>query len=88
MTGSNVTMTNLAGLIASAYMMMGPFGWLGKIASLLTGNMALKSMRQQPQMAYVPQQGYYPQQQPYQPAVMPPAQQQDDDNAVFRSRRM
>ena len=87
MTGSNVTMTNLAGLIASAYMMMGPFGWLGKIASLLTGNMALKSMRQQPQMAYVPQQGYYPQQQ-YQPAMMPPTQQQDDDNAVFRSRRM
>ena len=88
MTGSNVTMTNLAGLIASAYMMMGPFGWLGKIASLLTGNMALKSMRQQPQVAYVPQQGYYPQQQPYQPAMMPPTQQQDDDNAVFRSRRM
>ena len=89
MTGRNVTMTNLAGLIASAYMMMGPFGWLGKIASLLTGNMALKSMRQQSQMIYPPQQGYYPQQQQYQPAMMPPQQQvqeAQEDNAVFRRK--
>ena len=89
MTGSNVTMTNLAGLIASAYMMMGPFGWMGKIASLLTGNMALKSMRQQPAYA-TPQQGYYPQiqQQPYYPAVQANPQQQEDNNPVYRSRHL
>lgn len=89
MTGSNVTMTNLAGLIASAYMMMGPFGWMGKIASLLTGNMALKSMRQQPAYA-IPQQGYYPQiqQQPYYPAVQENPQQQEDNNPVYRSRHL
>lgn len=88
-TGSNVTMTNLAGLIASAYMMMGPFGWMGKIASLLTGNMALKSMRQQPAYA-IPQQGYYPQiqQQPYYPAVQENPQQQEDNNPVYRSRHL
>ena len=89
MTGRNVTMTNLASLVASAYMMMGPFGWLGKIVSLLMGNMALKSMRQQPQMVYSPQQGYYPQQQQYQPAMMPPQQQvqeAQEDNAVFRRK--
>ena len=89
MTGRNVTMTNLASLVASAYMMMGPFGWLGKIVSLLMGNMALKSMRQQPQMVYSPQQGYYPQQQQYQPAMMPPQtapQEEQEDNAVFRRK--
>lgn len=84
MTGSNVTLTNLAGLIASAYMMMGPFGWMGKIASLLTGNMALKSMRQQP--VYVPQQ----QQQNQIKSVYAPLQQEQvqNDNAVYRTRRM
>ena len=89
MTGRNVTMTNLASLVASAYMMMGPFGWLGKIVSLLMGNMALKSMRQQPQMVYSPQQGYYPQQQQYQPAMMPPQtapQEEQEDNAVYRRK--
>lgn len=87
-TGSHVTMTNLAGLLASMYMMMGPFGWMGKIASLLTGNMALKSMRQQPAYA-MPQQGYNPmmQQQPYYPAAQPMTQQQQD-NAVVRTRHM
>ena len=61
----------------------------GKIASLLTGNMALKSMRQQPAYA-MPQQGYYPQiqQQPYYPAVQENPQQQEDNNPVYRSRHL
>ncbi len=89
MTGGHVTLSNLAALIASGYMMMGPFGWFGKIASLLMGNMALKSMRQQP--AYMmPQQGYYPQmqQQPYYPAAQPAPQQQEENNPVYRSRHI
>ena len=89
MTGNHVTMSNLLLLIASGYMMMGPFGWLGKIGGLLTGNMALKSMRQQP-VYMMPQQGYYPQmqQQPYYPAAQPAPQQQEENNPVYRSRHI
>ena len=89
MTGNHVTMSNLLSLIASGYMIMGPFGWLGKIGGLLTGNMALKSMRQQP-VYMMPQQGYYPQmqQQPYYPAAQPAPQQQEENNPVYRSRHI
>lgn len=41
-TNGNVSKLDLLGLITSAYMMFGRFGWLGKAASLMLGGMTLK----------------------------------------------
>lgn len=43
-SGGNVSKMNLAGLLLSAYMMFGRFGWLGKAASLMLGGMTLKNI--------------------------------------------
>lgn len=84
-TGPNTNPVNLAAMLASGYMMFGGFGWMGKIASLLTGNLAWKSMRQQP--AYVPQQNYQQQQSyPFQVAVNP--QPQENNDVIPRSRHI
>lgn len=38
---------SLAALIPAAFLMFGNFGWMGKIASLFLGSLAMKNMRQQ-----------------------------------------
>lgn len=81
----NTNSMNLAALLASGFLMFGNFGWMGKVISLLTGNMALKSMRQQP--AYVSQQNYQQQQSyPFQVAVNP--QPQENNDVIPRSRHI
>lgn len=49
-TNGNVSKLDLAGLITSAYMMFGRFGWLGKAASLLLGGMTLKNINSHQQV--------------------------------------
>ena len=45
---------SLAALIPAAFLMFGNFGWMGKIASLFLGSLAMKNMRMQ--QAMIPQQ--------------------------------
>uniref|UniRef100_A0AB33J6S8 Uncharacterized protein n=1 Tax=Prevotella sp. GTC17254 TaxID=3236794 RepID=A0AB33J6S8_9BACT len=45
-TGGNVSKMNLASLALSSYMMFGPFGWLGKMASLMLGGMTMRNINQ------------------------------------------
>ncbi len=91
MTGlPNTNPMNLAALVASGFLMFGNFGWMGKLISLITGNMALKSMSRQQQVAINPQQAYQQQmqmQQGYFPSVQQ-QRQQDNDNTVLRSRHL
>ena len=53
---------SLAALIPAAFLMFGNFGWMGKIASLFLGSLAMKNMRQQqvllPQPGVQMQPGY------------------------------
>lgn len=44
LTGGNVSKMNLASLALSSYMMFGPFGWLGKMASMMLGGMTLRNI--------------------------------------------
>ena len=44
LTGGNVSKMNLASLALSSYMMFGPFGWLGKMASLMLGGMTMRNI--------------------------------------------
>lgn len=46
LTGGNVSKMNLASLALSSYMMFGPFGWLGKMASLMLGGMTMRNINQ------------------------------------------
>lgn len=46
LTGGNVSKMNLATLALSSYMMFGPFGWLGKMASLMLGGMTMRNINQ------------------------------------------
>lgn len=88
---------SLAALIPAAFLMFGNFGWMGKIASLFLGSLAMKNMRQpqvtmpSPSYQQVMQQGV-PQQY-----VMAPSQQDaylaalaareaENENVVHRSR--
>lgn len=48
-TGGNITKMNMAGLLLSAYMMFGRFGWLGKAASMMLGGMTLRNINQRNQ---------------------------------------
>ena len=79
---------SLAALIPAAFLMFGNFGWMGKIASLFLGSLAMKNMRMQQTM--IPQQqipygqGYQVQtveqplqQQHYQPQL---AQNESEEN--------
>lgn len=72
---------SLAALIPAAYLMFGNFGWMGKIASFLLGNFALKNLKSQ--QAMLPQQMVMtPQmQQQYQERVR---EQYDRDQAILR----
>lgn len=44
LTGGNVSKMNLASLALSSYMMFGPFGWLGKMGSLMLGGMTMRNI--------------------------------------------
>lgn len=46
LTGGNVSKMNMLALLASAYMMFGRFGWLGKAGSLLLGGMTMRNINQ------------------------------------------
>ena len=81
---------SLAALIPAAFLMFGNFGWMGKIASLFLGSLAMKNMRLQQQMMYVPQQQLpyqQVQQQNYQPQLAQ-AQEEVETNShtVHRGR--
>ena len=59
-TGGNTNMMSVAAMIPAAMLMFGNFGWMGKIASMMLGSMALKNMnhpasQQNMQMQYQPQ---------------------------------
>lgn len=54
---------SLAALIPAAWLMFGNFGWMGKIASFLLGNFALKNMKAQQSMMSQPQVAMSPQMQ-------------------------
>lgn len=59
-TGGNVSKMNLASLALSSYMMFGPFGWLGKMASLMLGGMTMRNINQrQPENQNVQQMPRY-----------------------------
>ena len=94
---SGGTGMSLAALIPAAFLMFGNFGWMGKIASLFLGSLAMKNMRQQqvmmPQQQAVIQQGYQPQvvlapsqQEQYQQQLALAGRQDDDNNVVHRGR--
>lgn len=91
-SGGNVSKMNLVGLLLSAYMMFGRFGWMGKAASLLLGGMTLKNINNNQQPQLMPQQSYQrgqninsPSPQTVASPVMP---SEDDDNVIVRSRGM
>lgn len=88
-SGGNVSKMNLAGLLLSAYMMFGRFGWLGKAASLMLGGMTLKNINNHQGM----QQQTQRQQQQVQSIVQQPSYQTvelpaTEDDVVVRSRHM
>ena len=92
-TNGNVSKLDLVGLLTSAYMMFGRFGWLGKAASLMLGGMTLKNINNHQSIPM--QQGVAQQQngvgvnqastsiQNVKPIEMPVV---DDENVVVRSR--
>ena len=92
-SGGNVSKMNLAGLLLSAYMMFGRFGWLGKAASLMLGGMTLKNINNHQSIPM--QQGTVQQRngvgvnqtstsiQSVKPIEMPVV---DDENVIVRSR--
>lgn len=91
-TNGNVSKLDLAGLITSAYMMFGRFGWLGKAASLLLGGMTLKNINNHQQVQVSPQQSN---QQVVGANAVKAApsyqntaalQEDDDENVIVRSR--
>lgn len=91
-TNGNVSKLDLAGLITSAYMMFGRFGWLGKAASLLLGGMTLKNINTHQQVQVSPQQSN---QQVVGANAVKAApsyqntaalQEDDDENVIVRSR--
>lgn len=91
-TNGNVSKLDLAGLLVSAYMMFGRFGWLGKAASLMLGGMTLKNINnhQSSQIQPTPQQQYgFGAIQSTTPAQRIKTMEQpveDDENVIVRSR--
>lgn len=88
-SGGNVSKMNLAGLLLSAYMMFGRFGWLGKAASMMLGGMTLNSInnhRQTQQQSQRSQQQMQSavQQPSYQSAVIPSS----EEDVVVRTRHL
>ena len=52
-TGGNTNMMSVAAMIPAAMLMFGNFGWMGKIASLMLGSMAVKNLNH-PAQTYAP----------------------------------
>jgi hypothetical protein len=84
---------SLAALIPAAFLMFGNFGWMGKIASLFLGSLAMKNMRMQ--QAMIPQQqipysqGYQvqPVEQPVQQHYQPQLAQNESEENEYTIRR-
>ena len=91
-TNGNVSKLDLAGLLVSAYMMFGRFGWLGKAASLMLGGMTLKNINnhQSSQIQPTPQQQYgfgaIQSTTPAQSIKTMELPVVDDENVIVRSR--
>ena len=91
-TNGNVSKLDLAGLLVSAYMMFGRFGWLGKAASLMLGGMTLKNINnhQSSQIQPTPQQQYgfgaIQSSTPAQSIKTMELPVVDDENVIVRSR--
>ena len=89
---------SLAALIPAAFLMFGNFGWMGKIASLFLGSLAMKNMRMQqavlPQQQIPYRQGYHPQTaelpiapvQHYQPQLAMNESEESNEHTIRRGR--
>ena len=87
---------SLAAMIPAAFLMFGNFGWMGKIASLFLGSLALKNMRQQqvlmpfsqaPSFQQVQQQSaVFPVREQYGQQLALAEQQDNESYVVHRSR--
>ena len=85
---------SLAALIPAAFLMFGNFGWMGKIASLFLGSLAMKNMRQQQVLApsSVIQQSQQqqfvvaPVQEQYNQQIALANRQDNESNVVHRGR--
>ncbi len=95
-SGGNISKMNLAGLLLSAYMMFGRFGWLGKAASMMLGGMTLRNINNHQQLNQI-QQANQMQQGAGQNAAASAYQQQlktleqqagSDEDVVVRSRSL
>lgn len=81
---------SLAALIPAAFLMFGNFGWMGKIASLFLGTLAMRSMCQPTQLTLPQQQ--IPYQQQYQPQLVQvqpqyqPEEEETNNHTVRRGR--
>lgn len=86
-SGGNVSKLNIAGLLLSAYMMFGRFGWLGKAASLMLGGMTLNNINNRQQPVYQQGQGYpMAQAAPRQAAISVEQPVERDEDVILRSR--
>lgn len=53
-TGGNTNLMSVAAMIPAAMLMFGNFGWMGKVASLMLGSMAVKNLNHPSLQTYVP----------------------------------
>ncbi len=87
-SGGNISKMNLAGLLLSAYMMFGRFGWLGKAASMMLGGMTLRNINNHQQVNQMQQgTGLSTASSAYQQQLKTLEQQSGgDEDVVVRSR--
>lgn len=94
-TGGNTNMMSVAAMIPAAMLMFGNFGWMGKIASMMLGSMALKNMnhpapQQNMQMQYQPQMVQERYQQNYHQQLAQAddgaGRRENDDHVIMRGR--
>lgn len=94
-TGGNTNMMSVAAMIPAAMLMFGNFGWMGKIASLMLGSLALKNMnhpapQQNMQMQYQPQMVQEQYQQNYRQQLAQAddgaGRRENDDHIIMRGR--
>lgn len=94
-TGGNTNMMSVAAMIPAAMLMFGNFGWMGKIASLMLGSLALKNMnhpapQQNMQMQYQPQMVQEQYQQNYLQQLAQAddgaGRRENDDHVIMRGR--
>lgn len=94
-TGGNTNMMSVAAMIPAAMLMFGNFGWMGKIASLMLGSLALKNMnhpapQQNMQMQYQPQMVQEQYQQNYRQQLAQAddgaGRRENEDHIIMRGR--